>query len=129
MNFLDNIINGAKREVWVTFQKVGFHYFLGAATEEQYVDVSYLSNKHRHLFKFRVSIEVFHQDREVEFHQFLNYCESLFDSGSIDINHKSVEMLADDLFSHIHDKYPMRKVAIEISEDGECGAQITYNAN
>lgn len=117
----------AERMVWVTFQKKGYHYFSQAATDPQYSDVSYLGDKHRHLFKFKVAIEVYHQDREIEFHQFLNWVESLFDTTIIDINAKSVEMLADDLFEKIAEKYPHRKVVIEISEDGECGCTINYN--
>lgn len=116
----------ADRMVWVTFQKKGFHYFPAAGTDEQFTDVRYLGDKHRHLFKFKVAIQVYHQDREIEFHQFLNWLESLFDTSTIDINSKSVEMLSDDLFEKIAEKYPHRKVVIEISEDGECGCTINY---
>jgi hypothetical protein len=128
MNNINRRVSNATRDIWVTFSKKGYHYFPQAATDEQYKDVNYLGNKHRHLFKFRVGIEVFHQDREIEFHQFLNWLESLFDTSTIDINSKSVEMLSDDLFEKIAEKYPNRKVIIEISEDGECGCQITYNS-
>ena len=115
-----------KRYIWVTFQRVGFHYYPDANTEARLADVSYLGSRHRHLFKFRVQIEVFHGDRELEFHQVLNYCESLFDS-SIEINNKSVEMLADDLYNNLNKKYPNRKIIIDVSEDGECGCSIEYS--
>lgn len=115
--------------IWVTFQKVGFHYYPAAATEENLKDVVYLGDRHRHLFKFKVSIEVWHEDRELEFHQFLNYCESLFDTNAIDINSKSVEMLSNDLYEKINSKYPWRNVIIDCSEDGECGCTIDYPAN
>lgn len=116
----------AKRFIWVTFQKVGFHHYPDALTNSDLEDVSYLGSKHRHLFKFKIKIEIFHSNRELEFHQFLNYCESLFESGSIDIDNKSVEMLADDLYTQIAVTYPSRDVTIDISEDGECGCSIEY---
>lgn len=117
----------AKRWIWVTFQKAGFHKYPAAATDPALQDVAYLGERHRHLFKFNVQIEIFHNDRELEFHQFLNYCESLFESGSIEIDYKSVEMLADDLYASIVLKYSNRDMKINVSEDGECGCVIEYN--
>lgn len=121
-----NIIN-AKRWIWVTFQKAGFHKYIAAESDPILADVSYLGNRHRHLFKFNVQIEIFHNDRELEFHQVLNYCESLFATQTIDIDFKSVEMLADDLYVQLASKYPGRDMKIDISEDGECGCVIEYN--
>ena len=115
----------SRRLIWVTFQRVGFHYYPQAQTDKNLEDVSYLGAKHRHLFKFKVGIEVFHTDRELEFHQFLNFCESLFEDR-IDINAKSVEMLSDDLYENIAMKYPNRDIKIDVSEDGECGSTIEY---
>ncbi len=120
------ISDGAKRSIWVTFQKVGFHYYPQAKTDESLSDVNYLGDRHRHLFKFKVSIEIFHNDRELEFHQFLNFCESLLEN-KIDIDSKSVEMLSDDLFNLIANKYPRRDITISVSEDGENGSEIHYN--
>lgn len=122
----DRIMAAALRCIWVTFQKVGFHRYPAAGEDSLLADVSYLANKHRHLFKFRVEIEIFHNDRELEFHQALNYCESLY-QNQLDIDYKSVEMLADDLYIHLAAKYPERYMAIEVSEDGECGCRIEYN--
>lgn len=119
----------AKRYIWVTWQQAGFHLYPDAATDENLQDVSYLGNRHRHLFKFRVQIEVFHDDRELEFHQVLNFCESLYANKKLDIDFKSVEMLADDLYAVLHEKYPNRDMTIEISEDGECGCLIEYPLN
>lgn len=116
-----------KKWIWVTFQKAGFHRYPAAEFDEALADVAYLGHQHRHLFKFKIQIEVFHNDRELEFHQFLNYCESLFESRTIDIDFKSVEMLSDDLYSQISPRYPNRDMVIEVSEDGECGCVIEYN--
>jgi len=127
-DLIESSKNSASRMIWVTFQKAGFHKYPQAATDPLLADVSYLGARHRHLFKFKVSIEIFHNDRELEFHQFLNFCESLYadDDGVLDIDYKSVEMLADDLYTSIASKYKSRKVRIEISEDGECGCDISY---
>jgi hypothetical protein len=115
-----------KKWIWVKFQKVGFHYYEAAGVDINLSDVSYLANRHRHLFKFNVKIEVFHDDREIEFHQFLNYCEEAFSTSMIDISHKSVEMLADDLHNHIKIRYSGRDIIIDVSEDGECGCSVEY---
>lgn len=114
--------------IWVTFQRPGIHYYPQAAHQEDLKDVSYLGYPHRHLFKFKVAIEVFHDDREIEFHQFLNFIEGAIDDGILQLNHKSCEMIADDLFALILDKYPSRsrRVEIDVSEDGEVGAFARY---
>jgi len=122
-----NKLNTIKQfnKIWVTFNKSGTHKFPDALPGTQYSDVSYLSNTHRHLFKFKVTIEVFHDDREIEFHQFLNWLESLY-TGILDLNYKSCEMIANDLYEQINLKYPNRYINIDISEDGECGCSIDY---
>lgn len=114
----ENLID---RFIWITFKKPGFHCYLDAPE-----DTKYLASKHRHLFGFKIQIEVFHQDRDIEFHQFLNYCQSLFDTATIDIDYKSVEMLADDLYTHISLRYPARDIVIDVDEDSECGCSIIY---
>lgn len=121
------IISRADRKIWVTFQRAGFHRYPAAGEDPNLSDVSYLAARHRHLFKFRVEIEIFHNDRELEFHQVLNYCESLYKDNHIEIDYKSVEMLADDLYVQLASRYPDRYMAIEVSEDGECGCRIEYH--
>jgi len=115
-----------KRWVWCTFQRAGFHYYEEAGTDPSLADVSFLANRHRHMFKFKVSIEVYHANRDLEFLQVLAYCESLFD-GTLDVNGKSVEMIADDMYPCLRKKYPGRDIKIEVSEDGENGCLIEYN--
>ena len=43
-----------------------------------------------------------------------------------DFNYKSCEMISDDLNNKITEKYPGRKVWIDVSEDGENGAYTEY---
>ena len=113
-----------RKIIWVTFQRAGYHRYPNAPE-----DVGYLSSVHRHLFKCRVSISVNHNDREIEFHQFLNWLESLYNTSTISFDYKSCEMIAEDLYQHINKKYPNRRVIVEISEDGEVGATIEWNQN
>ena len=72
---------------------------------------------------------MFHNDRDIEFIQFKRWLEALY-SGSnsvLELNYKSCEMIADDLYVQIAARYPSRCVTIEVSEDGENGCSISYN--
>lgn len=126
---------GAQCKIWVTFRKEGIHRFPQAATEphlatnDEY-DVSFLGTPHRHMFHFRVWIDVFHNDRDIEFIQFKRWLEKLYSSdGPLSLNNQSCEMIANNLFYTIQDRYPSREVWIEVGEDGENGCLITYPPN
>jgi hypothetical protein len=118
--------------IWVTFRKEGIHRYPAAltdpklATGDEY-DVSFLGHPHRHMFHFKVYLEVFHDDRDVEFIQFKRWLENLYTQGTLELNHKSCEMMADDLYGQISSKYTDRKVWIDISEDGENGCLKQYS--
>ena len=129
---VQRIMKKAKKKIWVTFQKEGIHCFPAAATDpnlatgDQY-DVSFLANHHRHIFHFRVCIDVFHDDRDIEFIQFKRWLESLYNENVVELNYKSCEMISDDLYLQIAQKYPERDIWIEVSEDGENGSYVEYN--
>jgi hypothetical protein len=129
---IDRIIKAAQKKVWVTFQKEGIHCFPAAATDptlntgDEY-DVSFLASPHRHIFHFRVCIDVYHDDRELEFIQFKRWLESLYRVNILKLDFKSCEMISDDLYLKIAEKYPNRDVHIEVSEDGENGSYVEYN--
>lgn len=112
--------------IFVTFQKEGIHKYPAAATDPALVDVSFLGYPHRHMFHFKVAIEVFHQDRDLEFILVKRWLENLYGSGTLELNYKSCEMIADDLHAQITARWPNRWVQIEVSEDGENGAIMTY---
>jgi hypothetical protein len=122
----------AKRMIFVTFQKEGIHMYPAAATDpalatgDEY-DVSFLGTPHRHIFHFNVAIEVFHNDRDIEFIQFKRWLENLYKGGTIELNYKSCEMISDDLYEQISTRYPDRNIEITVSEDNENGATIYYN--
>lgn len=114
-------------KIYVTFQKEGIHHYPAAASSENLQDVSFLGFPHRHMFHFKVHIQVFHDDRDIEFIQFKRWCESLYNEGTLMLNSKSVEMIADELFEKINETYPNRDVVIEVSEDNENGCVKTYD--
>ena len=128
---VDRVMQHAQRKIWVTFQKEGMHRYPAAATDpalatgDEY-DVSFLANPHRHIFHFRVWADVVHNDRDIEFIQFKRWLENLYRDNTLQLDYKSCEMMADDLYIQIASRYPNRAVWIEVSEDGENGALIKY---
>ena len=130
---VERVMSEAKRQIWITWQKEGIHKYPAAATDpalatgDEY-DVSFLASPHRHMFHFRVWIDVFHNDRDVEFIQFKRWCESLYNGQGavLSLDYKSCEMMSDDLHDIISKTYPDREVWIEVSEDGENGSFIKY---
>jgi hypothetical protein len=117
--------------IWVTFQQEGVHRYPAAATDPKLAtggwdDVSFLGSEHRHIFHFKVYLEVFHDDRDVEFIQFKRWLQRLYMFARLNLDHKSCEMIADDLYSEIIANYPDREVWIEVSEDGENGCINKY---
>ena len=124
----ERVMSEAKRQIWVTWQREGIHKYPAALTDPALADVQFLGYPHRHIFHFRVWIDVFHNDRDLEFIQFKRWCESLYNSDNsvLSLDHKSCEMIADDLYIQIASRYPGRVVHIEVAEDGENGALIRY---
>lgn len=109
------------KSIWVTFQRIGFHCYPDAPDE-----VAYLRDKHRHVFHFKVQIQVFEDDREIEFHMFKNELEGLY-GERFNAQGKSCEMLADTLVDYLMRKYPGRVASVDVSEDNECGASVLFS--
>ena len=128
---IERIKQRAERKIWITFRKEGIHKYPAAATDPNLCtageyDISFLANAHRHIFHFRVWIDVFHNDRDIEFIQFKRWLDGLYNKDILQLDFKSCEMIADDLYLEIAGKYPNRAVWIEVAEDGENGALIKY---
>jgi len=134
-----NAMQNAERSIWVTFTKEGIHKYPNADKDPKLAtgdwdDVSFLAVPHRHIFHFRVRIEVFHNDRDIEFIQFKRWMERLYNGGDssdgkvsvLELDYKSCEMIADDLYQEISTKYPGRFVEISVAEDNENGCTIFY---
>src|SRR5210317_1334183 len=100
------LMENAKRMIWITFRKEGIHKYPAAledpalATGDEY-DVSFLGYPHIHIFHFKVGITVTHNDRDIEFIQFKRWMEKLYSEGTLNLDYKSCEMMADDLYEKI----------------------------
>lgn len=112
--------------IYVRFEKEGIHKYPAALTDPNLADVSFLGYPHRHIFKFKVAIEVLHDNRDIEFIQFKRWLISLYDQNTLQLDYKSCEMIANDLYQQINNRYPHRAVGIDVSEDGENGARCYY---
>ena len=117
----EEVLRKVKKNIWVTFQKEGIHKYPDAPDE-----VDFLRYPHRHIFHFKVQIEVYNDDRDIEFFIFKRWLESLYADDTLQLDYKSCEMMADDLAKQIKDKYPGRQLSIDVSEDGENGCHVEY---
>lgn len=116
--------------VHTQFVREGYHYFPEAASDPRYatgdhMDVSHLGSRHMHYFYFKVWVEVTHANRDIEFIQLRRWLESLYTSGQLELDHKSCEMISDDLYAVVFDKYPV-EIRIDVSEDNINGSYTEY---
>jgi hypothetical protein len=112
--------------IFVTFQREGIHCWPDA---KHIPAIEFLAHPHRHMFHFRVELQVFHDDREVEFILFKRELEKQYEVGTLQLDYKSCEMMADELAVYIQQHYPGRFMKIEVSEDGENGAVSYYSGD
>jgi len=104
----------------VSFSFEAFHNWPDAPE-----DVSFLRNTHRHLFYGKAYIEVFHDNREVEFfmlkREIDDYIKLNFTGN---IKSASCEKIASNLFWFIRSTLELPALRVEIWEDNENGAII-----
>lgn len=101
----------------------GFHYYPNAGSIDS--RIKFLENEHRHMFKVEVKISVTHNDRELEFFLVKWDLQEFIKSGNQ--NHKSCEMIAEDILNnHLLPKYGERYYEIVVSEDGESDGIVEY---
>ena len=117
----------SNRYIKVSFQKEGVHMFPGADKDPRYAtgdwdDVSFLGYPHRHIFHFYVTVGVEHNDRDIEFIQLKRELERVYGNEELQLNHRSCEMIAEELINYIEEHYPDRPVRVEVYEDNENGA-------
>ena len=119
---------GIKRFIEVSFQKEGIHRYPAAENDPALADVSFLAYPHRHIFHFYAKIETFHNDRELEFILIKRELENLY-QGTMKIDYKSCEMLAEELIDYIREKYYNRDITVRVYEDDENGAVLEYKVD
>ncbi len=109
--------------VWATYTTPGFHEWSGAPRV-----VSFLKERHRHQFYFKVTVLVDHADREVEFFCLQKSLREFVDSSyhkkdfGCEFSGRSCEMIATEVFHHLSGNYQV--VSVEVSEDNENGAIV-----
>jgi len=109
--------------IWVTLQREFIHQYENAPCQ-----VDFLRYPHRHLLHIKVKIEVYHNDRELEFILFKRGIDNHLNLKlpAIGMN-ASCEDVADILFSYLQEKYGVdRDIEIEVSEDAENGCELFY---
>lgn len=102
---------------WVTWTAPGFHCWPGIHAAGQL----YLGNRHRHLFHYRVEVDVHNDDRDIEFHDLLMHCKAFTRE---EWEGSSCETIARGIADHVEQRWPDRHPAVTVSEDGECGATL-----
>lgn len=114
--------------VWATAELPGFHRWPGAPDHR-----AYLRDRHRHLFKLRVEVQVHHDERDIEFHDLsdaMRYWWSTWTDGVhegvAEWGPHSCEAIATELSEYLGAQGTLdhREWMIEVSEDGESGARL-----
>jgi len=107
----------------IRHQFEGFHCWPDAPEE-----VSFLRDRHRHIFKIQLEIEVDHLDRELEFFIEQRFLKSLFASTE-ECNGKSCEMMGLMVIAAFNVRYnDDRSMTCEVSEDGENSGVVKYTS-
>lgn len=83
---------------------------------------AYLGQRHRHLFHVEANVDVLHDDREVEFHDLLDFVRA--NIGGPEFGPMSCEMIASRLLKAIESRYPGRNAVVTVGEDGEVWATV-----
>lgn len=105
-------------------QYVGFHKYEDAPDE-----VAFLRHRHRHVFKWEATIQVFHDDRELEFFMVKDLIENeILKFTLLQDNLGSCEMQAEKmLMGLLHEYGTLRYYQITVSEDGENDGTVEWD--
>jgi len=115
-----NLNGKMKCWIYVTTQHEFIHQYIDAPEE-----VGYLRFPHRHLAHIKVQIEVFNDDREIEFILCKHWLDKELRLASY--TDMSCEAVARYILKLVQEKYPgERDVIVEVNEDNENGAIVEY---
>lgn len=111
-----------QRFIYVTLQQEFIHQYKDAPEE-----VSYLRYPHRHLAHIKVQIEVYHNERELEFIMVKHKISAMLqDYLRVTCGH-SCETIAEFIINFVQEEYGNnRDIIVDVSEDGENGCQLIY---
>jgi 6-pyruvoyl-tetrahydropterin synthase len=113
--------------VWVTTQFSAVHRWKGAPDK---TPAWHLRAPHRHTFHVKVTVDVKHNDRQIEFLTLKQQIETVTKtwSNSEEPNHSwpySCEDFAELLTNYVKIQYPdLQYIEVAVSEDGENGATL-----
>lgn len=120
-------------QIVVRFQVVGWHCWPDAPDHR-----AYLRNEHRHQFHVEIRVDVAHDDREVEFHDLLEWGRRQFPLGMErgDNSTLSCEMMCRHYIDAMArryeggwlqiDAFTRRHGQVSVFEDGEVGAIVAF---
>ena len=114
------------KSIWITDRFTRLHHWPDAPA-----DVGFLRHPHRHVFVIRVWIKVEHNDRDVEFFQAKRILRSIcaeWDDPYLEFEavRASCEDIAEDILTKMRARYYSTCYKVEVSEDGENGAEVVY---
>jgi len=110
-----------KRYIEIKHSFEGFHAYKDAPDE-----VSFLRQRHRHMFHVTAVVETTHNDRELEFFIEQRFLKSLF-SNTQECNNKSCEMICEDVVEEMNRRYNSKRyLRIKVSEDEENAGIVEY---
>ena len=113
-----------RQQIFITTSFEATHQWTGCPHD----DVGFLRFPHRHIFHVKVSIDVNHSDRDIEFIRFKREVERWTESqySGKHLEDASCEMLAEGIHRHLLLGGYEDPMTIEVSEDGENGAILTW---
>lgn len=116
--------NNTKSFIKVRTEFEGYHFYPEAGKIDK--RIKFLEHEHRHIFKVEVKISVNHLDRELEFFLVKWALTDFIKSGNMD--HKSCEMIGEDILNqHLIPNYGKdRYYEITVSEDGESDGIVEH---
>lgn len=105
--------------IYVKLKREGWHSWPAAPDKR-----SYLRSQHRHQFHVKVSMDVFHDERDVEFHDLMDEVDEVLPLRGPQGTGDSCETMARIVCTVLAERYPGRRIEVDISEDGEAGAVV-----
>lgn len=110
-----------KKYICVKNKFISYHKYENAPQ-----DVCFLKNLHRHLFYVTTKIQVFNDDRELEFFMVQNNVDKIIDNMNRVMNdNKSCEQMASFIITELQKLYSTnRYYCVEVSEDNENSAIV-----
>lgn len=118
-----------KNYLGVRFIRVRGEYEAFHAYENAPDEVAFLKNRHRHIFKWEALIEVFHDDRELEFFMVKWALEQkVIPYIKLQSNVGSCEQQAERILEGLVNLYGAKRgYWVEVSEDGENGGGVIWD--